>query len=110
MYKRYANPLELLDMMLMSGRMQHFVNDFVKTSNEETEEEKLWQYWLHKDWEHSWFEFRTSLNDHNSLNAAPTQDEQVDIVKQSMLIMEGFCPFGEGEADGTVQDIRGDCD
>ena len=108
LYQRYANPMELLDNMLITGQLYRFVSEIIKTVNEELEEKALWEFWLHKDWERSWPEFRKSLND--KPNAAPTQQETLDIVNESMNIMASFCPVGGGGEDGAIQTARGDSD
>ena len=108
MYKRYANPMELLDNMLMTGQLYRFVSEIIKTVNEELEEKTLWEFWLHKDWERSWSDFRKSLND--KPHAAPTQKETLDIVKESMSIMASFRPDGGGEQNESISSVRGDSD
>lgn len=100
--------MELLDNMLMAGQLYRFVSEIVKTVNEELEEKALWEFWLHKDWERSWTEFRKSLNDKH--NAAPTQQETLDIVNESMNIMASFRPVGGGEQDESISSVRGDSD
>lgn len=96
--------MQLLDMAFASGRLCNVVSEIIKTITEEKEEKTLWEYWLHKDWERSWTEFRKTLNDHGTTKeAAPTQEEKIDIVKQTMNIMDSFCPFSEGDVNGTVQ-------
>ena len=94
--------------MLMTGQLYRFVSEIIKTVNEEMEEKTLWEFWLHKDWERSWPEFRKSLNDKS--HAAPTQKETLDIVNESMSIMASFRPVGGGGEDESVSDIRGDSD
>lgn len=100
--------MELLDNMLTAGQLYRFVSEIVKTVNEELEEKALWEFWLHKDWERSWTEFRKSLNDKH--NAAPTQQETLDIVNESMNIMASFRPVGGGEQDESISSVRGDSD
>lgn len=100
--------MELLDNMLMTGQLYRFVSEIVKTVNEELEEKALWEFWLHKDWERSWTEFRKALND--KPHAAPTQQDTLDIVNESMNIMASFRPDGGGGEDGAIQAIRGDSD
>lgn len=100
--------MELLDNMLMTGQLYRFVSGIIKTVNEELEEKTLWEFWLHKDWERSWKDFRESLNDKH--NAAPTQQETLDIVKESMQIAASFRPVSGGEQDEAVSSVRGDSD
>ena len=109
LYQRYANPMELLDNMLMTGQLYRFVSEIVKTVNEELEEKALWEFWLHKDWERSWPEFRKSLNDKQQ-NAAPTRQETLDIVKESMNIAASFRLVSGGEQNESISSVRGDSD
>lgn len=95
--------------MLMTGRLSRFVSEIIKIVNEEMEEKTLWEFWLHKDWERSWSEFRKSLNDKQN-NAAPTQQESLDIVKESMSMMASFCPVSGGEQDESISSVRGNSD
>lgn len=93
-------------MAFASRRLTDFVNEVIDLVCEDRKEKTLWEVWLHKEWEKSWRDFcknqnvkDTSRND----DAAPTQEEQIDIVKQSMSIIADFCPLGEGEANGDIQ-------
>ena len=101
--------MELLDNMLDTGRLSRFVSEIIKTVNEEMEEKTLWEFWLHKDWERSWHDFRKSLNGKQH-NAAPTQQETLDILNESMNIMASFRPDGGGEQDESISSVRGDSD
>lgn len=101
--------MELLDNMVITGQLSRFVSEIIKTVNEEMEEKTLWEFWLHKDWERSWVDFRKSLND-KPHNAAPTQQETLDILNESMNIMASFRPEGGGEQDGAIQTVRNDSD
>lgn len=94
--------------MLMTGQLYRFVSEIIKTVNEEMEEKTLWEFWLHKDWERSWPEFRKSLND--KTHAAPTHKETLDIVNESMSIMASFRPVGGGGENGAISAVRGDSD
>ena len=96
----------LLDNMVVTGQLSRFVSEIIKIVNEEMDEKTLWEFWLHKDWERSWPEFRKSLND--KPHAAPTHKETLDIVNESMNIMASFRPDGGGGKDGAISDTRGD--
>ena len=109
LYKRYGNPMELLDNMAITGQLSRFVSEIIKMVNEEMEEKTLWEFWLHKDWERSWVDFRKSLND-KQYHAAPTQQETLDILNESMNIMASFRPDGGGEQDESISSVRGDSD
>lgn len=95
--------------MLITGQLCRFVSEIIKTVNEEMNEKTLWEFWLHKDWERSWPEFRKALDD-KPQNAAPTRQETADIVKDSMSIMATFRLPGGGVEDGAISVVRGDSD
>ena len=101
--------MELLDNMAITGQLSRFVSEIIKMVNEEMEEKTLWEFWLHKDWERSWVDFRKSLND-KQYHAAPTQQETLDILNESMNIMASFRPDGGGEQDESISSVRGDSD
>lgn len=94
--------------MLITGQLYRFVSEIIKTVNEEMEEKTLWEFWLHKDWERSWPEFRKALND--KPRAAPTRQDTLDILNESMNIMASFRPDGGGEQDESISSVRGDSD
>jgi len=100
--------MELLDGMLNAGRLHEFVSEIIKMYNEEQEEKMLWEFWLHKDWERSWPEFRNALND--KTKAAPTQQETLDIMNETMNIMASFRPDGGGVEDESISSVRGNSD
>ena len=85
--------MPLLDLMIRSGRLYEFICEVVTTKNEETEEQALWELWLHKDFEQSYAEFRESLE--QSSNAEASKEELASIVRQSQEILS-FVPPEEG--------------
>lgn len=104
MFQRYSNPLELMDMMIQSGRLCEFMTEMLHIRNEEMEEKTLWEVWLHKVYDMNWNEFRESLNDKSSTtDAAPTHEKLTETVRASAQMLMNFCPDGGGEQDGTVQ-------
>lgn len=95
--------MELLDVMIQSGRLLEFIREMLQIRKEEMEEKADWEVWLHKVWNQDWLDFHASRNDKNSTNAAPTHEQTADIVKQSMSIMGGFMSMRGGGQNGTVQ-------
>lgn len=79
--------------MIRSGRLYEFIREVVAIKNEETEEQALWEMWLHKDFEQSYVEFRESLE--RSSNAEVSEEELASIVRQSQEILS-FVPPEEG--------------
>lgn len=102
LFHRYANPFPLLEGMISTGRLCEFVEEFIKTHNEEEEHKATWEFWLHKVFDKSWAEFRESLNPTETIeNAAPTQAEMEETIRASFTMLEGFSL--RGGADGTIQ-------
>lgn len=102
LFQRYANPFPLLDGMISTGRLCEFVEEFIKTHNEEEEHKTAWDFWLHKISNQSWEEFRESLNHTENIEAAPTQTEMEETVRASFAMLSGFSLRG-GAQDGTIQ-------
>ena len=71
--------------MIKTGRLCEFVNELVDIRNEEQEEKAMWEFWLHKDFERSYADFRKAM-----MNTQPpketSKEELTEIVKQSMDI------------------------
>lgn len=87
--------------MLATGRFDEFVAEFIKRYNTETDEKAMWEVWLHRVFDKSFKEFKTSLG-MNEASAAPTHDEQIEAVRRSLQILNGFHPAKVGE-NGTIQ-------
>ena len=110
MYQRYSNPLELLDLMIQTGRLEEFLREMFRIRNEDKEDEMTWEYWLHRVWGMDWKDYYASRNDKSSTTeAAPPQEELKETVNYSAQMLMGFCPDSGGEQDGTVQTDGNDC-
>lgn len=48
LYKRYANPHDLIDSMLSSNGFSDFISHLIDQINKETEEQVQWEFYLHK--------------------------------------------------------------
>ena len=90
LYQRYAAPLSLLDRMIKTGRLSEFVSEFIKIRNEETEEQTKWEFWLHKVFDMTYKDFLDKSDTRK--NEKVTHDMLEATVKDSMGIIEGFCP------------------
>lgn len=81
--------------MIRCGRLYEFICEVVAIKNEETEEQALWELWLHKDFEQSYAEFRGSLEPDS---AAETGGEDLAaILRQSQEILSRCVPDRDGE-------------
>ena len=94
LFQRYSDPLALLNLMIRTGRMYEFVSEIVSIKNEETEDQVLWEFWLHKDFERSFAEFRESLAKSPAQEAS--EEDLKSIVQQSQAILS-FVLQEEGE-------------
>ena len=78
--------------MIRCGRLYEFICEVVAIRNEETEEQALWELWLHKDFAQSYTEFRESLEP--SSTAETGEEDFASIIQQSREILN-FVPPGE---------------
>lgn len=79
--------------MIRTVRFHEFVGEIINIRNEETEDQALWEFWLHKDFEQSFSEFLEAAKQSNEPEA--TEEELTAIVKQSAEILS-FVPPEEG--------------
>lgn len=86
--------------MISTGRFFEFVQEFVKTHNEEQEDKTIWEFWLHKVFDQSLEEFKESIKKTNT--AAPTQKELKETVQATFDMLDGFSLRG-GAQDGDIQ-------
>lgn len=57
LYQRYASPFSFIDGMILSGRFLEFVRSFWKNVHEEKNEEKSWEFYLHRVFDGSFEDF-----------------------------------------------------
>lgn len=100
----------LLDQMVMTGRLEEYVNELIHLHNEEKEDQSLWEIWLHRIFDKNFAEFKNSLSG-NNVTAAPTPEEMKSIAMDSRSILAGFVPDeGLVNRNGTVQTAGNDSD
>ncbi len=88
LFKRYANPMILLDKMIITKQLSRFVTELFKLQSEEIEEKTTWEFWLHKVDTMSYADFLKTTNKQNGV--APPEEELKRIVADSMEILDGF--------------------
>ena len=82
----------ILDKMILSCRFTEFVNELLKIRNEELIDKTRWEYWLHKVFDMDFSEYLSKLNGETTQDEIP-QDEVLEAtVRDSMGIINGFCP------------------
>ena len=84
LFKRYASPFVLLDSLILTNSLNSFIDDFIDFVKEDNE----WEFFLHKIYDKSWSEFRSSIK--QSHNQEPI-DLGATLVK-SKNILNNFTP------------------
>ena len=91
LYQKYADPFSFINGMIRAGRFHEFVWEFWKTTHEQLNEEKSWEFYLHKVYEGTFEDF---------MNAQKTEAEHRNLsertiettVTESMNILRNFNP------------------
>lgn len=91
LFQRYADPFLFMDGMLQTGRFTEFVFEFVKTTNQEKEDQLDWEFWLHKVWEGTFEEFRAGIET-NRKNQNMSEQTIETTVNNSLDILKNFNP------------------
>ena len=100
--KRYANPCFFMDGMIQSGRFCEFVVEFANTITKEKEDERNWEFFLHKVWEGTYQDFCADV-ENNKKNLTMTKRTIETTVQHSMNILNNFSPDERGgELNGIV--------
>ena len=84
LFKRYASPFLLLDSLILTNSLNNFIINFIDFVKEDNE----WEFFLHKIYDKSWSEFRSSIK--QSDNQEPI-DLGATLVK-SKNILNNFTP------------------
>ena len=84
LFTRYASPFVLLDGLIMTNSLNSFVDDFFDFVNEE----RNWEFFLHKVYDKSWSEFSNDIE--QSENQKPI-DLGATLVK-SKNMLNNFTP------------------
>ena len=84
LFTRYASPFVLLNGLIMTNSLNSFVDDFFDFVNEE----RNWEFFLHKVYDKSWSEFSNDIE--QSENQTPV-DLGATLVK-SKNMLNNFTP------------------
>ena len=87
LFTRYASPFVLLDGLILTNSLNNYVDDFFGFINEDRE----WEFFLHKVYDKSWSEFSKEIE--QSENQKPV-DLGATLVK-SKNMLNNFTPEGE---------------
>ena len=92
LFQRYASPMVILDKMILTRRLTEFVRELLKIKNEEMLDQARWDVWLHKVFDMEFGEYLSRVTDNGSEQDIPQDAELEATVKDSMGILNGFCP------------------
>lgn len=97
LFVRYADPFSFINGTIRTGRFEWFVMSFMKTTNEEKEEDTSWQYFLHKVFDGSYSDFKEQMKVRtNNQNMSERTIETT--INESMNILKKLSPEKGGEA------------
>ena len=91
LFKRYASPFVLLDVMIQTNSLSDFIDDMFKFINEEFQEKTQWEFFLHKVYDESWKDFCERIK---SEEKSKTVDLGDTLTKSSEMLMN-FTPDDE---------------
>lgn len=97
LFKRYASPYILCDQMIFAGNFLSFVQNLEEVTNEE----KLWDFYLHKAMGNQSFdEFKGALNGKQKNQTNMSDSEIETTVTNSFGVLNGFIPDENFEERG----------
>ena len=97
LFVRYASPFSFIDGMIRTGRFEEFVLSFVNTIQEEREEEKGWEFYLHRVMDESYADFKERLKVQSSNKNMSARAFEAT-VNDSLRILQKLSPEKGGEA------------
>ena len=81
----------ILDKMIHAGRMTEFVQEILRLHNRELMDEARWDYWLHRVFDMSFEDYLAQID--GTAEEVPSDESVKTTIKDSMGIINGFCPF-----------------
>lgn len=81
LFKRYASPFVFIDTLLSVGRFSEFIDEFLR----QREDEKEWEFYLHKIFNKSYDDFKRQIEPKPKVNLGTT-------VQNSFDMLQGFKP------------------
>lgn len=96
LYQRYASPFSFMDGMIETSRFSEFVDEFIKTNNQEKEEKFDWEYFLHKVYDMTYKEFKEHIKINSETQNMTVKNIETTI-NDSLNILGNFNPIEGGE-------------
>lgn len=96
LHKRYASPFSFMGAMIDSGRFSEFVDEIVKSHNDEQKEKSLWEFYLHKvnNPEVTFKDFLDEIETNENLQNM-TDDDKASALQSAFEILGNFNPLNE---------------
>ena len=91
LFKRYASPFILLELMIQSNRFSEFVDELVEVEGEQ----KLWELYLHHSiLDKSFVDFKKKIMKIEPTNNIKTTEKDIEAtIKKSNKMLNGFNPY-----------------
>ena len=91
LFKRYASPFSLLDIMIQSDKLDEFVITIINDENEQ----KLWELYLHHGWLNKSFEeFKKDVLVPVTNSSNKTTEKEIEAtINHSKEILNSFKPY-----------------
>lgn len=97
LYKRYADPFSFINGMILSGRFREFVISFWNTTQKEINEEKSWEFYLHRVLEGSFEDFMKAQKTDAEHRNLPERTIETTM-NHTNKILRNFNPLNGGES------------
>lgn len=92
MYRRYANPLELLQQMLEIGQLNRFITEVGNIVWQEKADNQRWDYWLHRVFDMDFGEYVQACEANMQQTEASGSVDIEETIKESFKMLESFQP------------------
>lgn len=90
LFSKYASPFLLLDQMIRTQRLAEFIVEFMSMDDEQ----RTWDFYLHKVFDKSFDDFKQSLT--SSASIIPSELQLKTTIKDSKDILNNFIPTEKG--------------
>ena len=90
-FQRYSSPFFFIDEMIKEGQLDKFIDKILDITNDE----KVYEVWLHKVYGQTYGEYRASLNIRRNVVEDDETHKEVDVsnvVSQSMDVLNVINP------------------
>lgn len=86
LFRRYADPFSFLDVLISNERFEEFIVEFANSENEK----KMWDFYLHKVFDKSFEEFKSSIG--SARNEKVPEADLETTIQDSQNTLNKFIP------------------